>query len=75
MTLITNEVPNMVGGVSQQPDSMRLINQCEAQENAVSNTVEGLTKRPPTEHIKELLDNPNDNLFTPTTSRFLICLC
>ena len=79
MTLITNEVPNMVGGVSQQPDSMRLINQCEEQENAVANPVEGLTKRPPTEHIKELLDNPNDNLFIHHVNRdsteqyFIVC--
>tara|TARA_Y100000114_G_scaffold30408_2_gene26033 strand:- start:1873 stop:4371 length:2499 start_codon:yes stop_codon:yes gene_type:complete len=79
MTLITNEVPNMVGGVSQQPDSMRLVNQCEAQENAVANPVEGLTKRPPTEHIKELLDSPNDNLFIHHVNRdsteqyFIVC--
>ena len=44
MTLITNDVPNMIGGVSQQPDTMRLVNQCEAQENCVGNPVEGLTK-------------------------------
>ena len=79
MALITNDVPNMIGGVSQQPDSMRLVNQCEAQENAISNAVEGLTKRPPTEHIKELLASPNDNLFIHHVNRdvneqyFVVC--
>ena len=79
MTLITNDVPNMIGGVSQQPDTMRLVNQCEAQENCVGNPVEGLTKRPPTEHVKELLDAPADNLFIHSVNRdsteqyFVVC--
>ena len=79
MTLITNDVPNMIGGVSQQPDTMRLVNQCEAQENCVGNPVEGLTKRPPTEHVKELLTAPADNLFIHSVNRdsteqyFVVC--
>lgn len=79
MTLITNDVPNMIGGVSQQPDTMRLVNQCEAQENCVGNPVEGLTKRPPTEHVKELLAAPADNLFIHSVNRdsteqyFVVC--
>ncbi len=31
MALISTDVPNLIGGVSQQPNVMRLINQCEAQ--------------------------------------------
>ena len=79
MALMTNDVPNMIGGVSQQPDSMRLVNQCEAQENAIGNPVEGLTKRPPTEHIKELLASPNADLFIHHVNRdsteqyFVVC--
>lgn len=79
MTLINNDLPNLIGGVSQQPDSMRLINQCEAQENAISSPVEGLTKRPPTEHIKELVSSPASDLFIHHVNRdsseqyFIVC--
>ena len=47
MTLISKSQPNLVGGVSQQPDSLRLENQCRIQENAVPSVIEGLYKRPP----------------------------
>ena len=55
MPIISTDIPNLTGGVSQQPDAMRLINQCEAQENAVPSLVEGLKKRPPTKHVAELI--------------------
>ena len=54
MPLITNTVPSMIGGVSQAPEILRLPNQCEVQENAVSSIVDGLSKRPPTKHVKQL---------------------
>ena len=57
MALITTDIPNLIGGVSQQPDVMRLISQCEVQENAVGSVVEGLKKRPPTEHVQRLIQN------------------
>lgn len=62
MALISTDIPNLTGGVSQQPDSMRLVNQCETQENAISSPVEGLLKRPPTEYVKKLINGsvPND---------------
>lgn len=48
--LTTKSIPNLINGVSQQPDSLRYATQCEAQENAYPSIVEGLTKRLPTEH-------------------------
>jgi len=57
MALISTDIPNLTGGVSQQPDSMRLVNQCETQENAISSPVEGLLKRPPTEFVKTLISS------------------
>ena len=54
MPLVTTSVPNLVGGVSQQPASQRLPNQCEAQENALPLLVGGLIKRPPSIHLAEL---------------------
>ena len=50
MTLISTSVPNLINGVSQQPPSIRLATQAELQENGLSSVVDGLTKRPPTEH-------------------------
>lgn len=54
MPLISTSFPNLTGGVSQQPSSQRLPNQCEEQENALPLIVGGLMKRPPTNHIDEL---------------------
>ena len=54
MPLITTSFPNLTGGVSQQPSSQRLLNQCKTQENALPLLVGGLIKRPPTNHIAEV---------------------
>ena len=50
MTLISTSIPNLINGVSQQPPSIRLSTQAEVQENGLSSVVDGLVKRPPTEH-------------------------
>jgi len=54
MSLIQQTVPGLYNGVSQQPASMRLPNQCEVQDNAVGDLVRGLTKRPPVEYVDTL---------------------
>jgi len=51
MPLINTSLPNLIQGVSQQPDAVRYDGQCEEQENALSSIVNGLQKRPPTEFI------------------------
>ena len=55
MALINTSVPNLIQGVSQQPDATRFAGQCEEQENALSSVAEGLKKRPNTRHIARLL--------------------
>ena len=52
--LISASIQNLLNGISQQPDSVRLDNQGAIQENALSDVVYGLGKRPPTEHIAKL---------------------
>jgi hypothetical protein len=64
--LTVSSISNFLGGVSQQPPAMRFQNQCNEQVNAVSSPVEGLTKRPPTEHLKNLLDGSNADLVYST---------
>lgn len=55
MPLINTSVPNLIQGVSQQPDATRFAGQCEEQENALSSVAEGLKKRPNTRHIARLM--------------------
>lgn len=54
MALISGSIPNLINGVSQQPSSLRLKTQAQKQVNGLSTVVDGLKKRPPTEHIKKL---------------------
>ena len=60
MALINTSVPNLIQGVSQQPDATRFDGQCEEQENALSSVAEGLKKRPNTRHIARLLTSAID---------------
>jgi hypothetical protein len=55
MALIDQPIPNLFGGVSQQPPLSRFLNQLQEQTNCSSDPVEGLKKRPPTEHIKKII--------------------
>jgi hypothetical protein len=60
MALINTSVPNLIQGVSQQPDATRFDGQCEEQENALSSVAEGLKKRHNTRHIARLLEEAID---------------
>ncbi len=60
MPLINTAVPNLIQGVSQQPDATRFAGQCEEQENALSSVADGLKKRPNTRHIARLLTSAID---------------
>jgi hypothetical protein len=60
MPLINTSVPNLIQGVSQQPNSARFAGQCEEQENALSSVAEGLKKRPNTRHVARLLEEAID---------------
>lgn len=54
MPLVSSPIPNLVGGITQQPASMRLPTMCQDMENAWPSVVSGLQKRPPTRHIADL---------------------
>jgi hypothetical protein len=53
--LLDQPIPNLNGGVSEQPALARYLNQLESMTNCMSDAVEGLSKRPPTEHVKRLI--------------------
>ena len=54
MPLISSSIPNLINGVSQQPAALRLASQAEAVVNCLPSPVEGLRKRPPSQHIAKL---------------------
>jgi hypothetical protein len=59
--LLAKSQPNLVGGVSQQPDDLRLESQCRIQENAYGTIEEGLKKRPGTLWLNGLETDPSDD--------------
>lgn len=69
MTLISSTIPNLVNGVSQQPYSLRLASQCDAQINGYSSVVEGLKKRPPSRFVAKISDVPLGNAYIHTINR------
>ena len=70
MALISQSIPNLINGVSQQPASLRLNTQAELQENGLSSVVNGLSKRPCTEYIADLGTISNlDKAFIHTIRR------
>ena len=69
MSLISSSIPNLVNGVSQQPPTLRLTSQAEAQENAISTVAKGLKKRPPTRHIAKISDEQLTGAYLHTINR------
>ena len=69
MPLITRSIPNLIGGVSQQPEILRLENQATEQVNDFSGVVEGLKKRPPTAHVSKISSSTLTNAFIHTINR------
>jgi len=69
MGLISTSIPNLINGVSQQPPSLRLSTQCEAMVNCYPSIVEGLIKRPPTEHVAELINGDAGEAFVHIYNR------
>ena len=67
--LVAYPIPNLTGGVSQQPANSRPIGQCENSVNAVPHPIEGLTKRPPANHVKELMTAPSNTPFIQPINR------
>lgn len=55
MALVSTSIPNLLNGVSQQPAPLRQVTQGETQTNALSSVIDGLIKRPPTEHVAEIV--------------------
>jgi hypothetical protein len=69
MSLVSTTIANLINGVSQQPNALRLASQCELQENCNSSVVDGLTPRNPTRHSAKIMSTPLTNAFTHLINR------
>ena len=69
MPLVSRTIPNLVQGVSQQPEILRLPSQADEQVNGFSSVVEGLKKRPPSKHIAKISTSSFANSFVHTINR------
>lgn len=69
MARLTGSIPNMINGVSQQPDAIRLPSQAESQVNAYSTVAKGLIKRPPLEHVAKISSSQSDSAFIHLVNR------
>ena len=59
MAITKKEIKDLIGGVSQQPDQLRLPNQCSEQINFLSDPIDGLTRRPGTEFVGAITSAAN----------------
>jgi len=71
MALVNHTIPGFFNGMSQQPPAIRLDTQCENEINGWSSLVDGMLKRPPTEHKALLTSNVDDDSFVHTINRDL----
>ena len=70
MAYVSSKIPNLINGISSQPDDLRLFSQGSEQINAFSSVVEGLKKRPPTEYVAKISSSTGfDNAFLHTINR------
>lgn len=59
-TRISQTIKNMISGISQQPDLLRLPEQLDQQVNGFSTESSGLQKRPPTLYVSDLGAAPSN---------------
>ena len=69
MSLITQQIPALFNGVSQQPATLRLPSQGEAQVNGYSTVADGLRKRPPMQHVAKPSGSNWSTAFIHTINR------
>ena len=70
MPAINQRIPNFLGGVSQQPDTIKFPGQVRVCDNAVPDVTFGLMKRPPGEFVKKLTWDKNSTATAPTADGY-----
>lgn len=79
MAAISQKIPNLLGGVSQQPDPVKLPGQVRAAENVYLDPTFGCRKRPGSEFTAALATGiPNESkwfpIFRDSNERYAVCM-
>ena len=79
MAAVSQSIPNLLGGVSQQPDPVKLPGQVREAINAYLDPTFGCKKRPPTEFVGLLANNiPSDAkwfpIFRDNDERYIVAI-
>ena len=69
MPLLSEQLPNLMNGVSQQTPALRLSSQASHQVNGYSSVVEGVNKRLPTKHVAEVIAGQAGDAYVHTINR------
>ncbi len=69
MRLVNGSIPQIMNGVSQQSASLRLPSQGEEQINGFSSVVDGLYKRPSSEHVAKVSETSFGSAYTHIINR------
>lgn len=69
MPLVSEQLPNLMNGVSQQALTMRLFSQAERQVNGYSSIVDGVNKRPPLKFLTKIIDGTAGDVYIHTINR------
>jgi len=76
MAVISQKIPNLIGGVSQQPDSLKLPGQLRECTNFLPDATLGLIKRPGLRGISPLANSTSDgtwfSMFLNEENRFVV---
>ncbi len=67
--LVSGNIPSLINGVSQQPQTLRQTTQLALQENCYPSVVEGLKQRPPVQHIAKVFNGTIGDAFTHLINR------
>ncbi|MEO1076365.1 MAG: hypothetical protein AAFX41_10430 [Bacteroidota bacterium] len=67
--LVSRQIPALFNGVSQQPATLRLPSQAEAQVNGYGTVADGLRKRPPSQHLARISPSSLANAHLHTINR------
>ena len=79
MAAISQIIPNLLGGVSQQPDPLKLPGQVREAKNTLLDPTFGCRKRPPTQFISRIgTDIPTDakwfDIFRDSNERYVVAI-
>ena len=79
MAAVSQQIPNLLGGVSQQPDPIKLPGQVREAINVYLDPTFGCKKRPPTEFISSLASGLPEkikwfSILRDQVEKYLVCI-